>query len=71
MQAVIKFFPLQDKAPKEIHATLTETLTCFLSARAKDLSAPLYLLLLPSVQDKKGKKQSLYRPGKALRVPGS
>ena len=39
---VIKFFsPLQGKAPKEIHAILTETLACFLPFRAKDLSAPL------------------------------
>jgi len=43
---VIKFFfcffpPLQGKAPKEIHAVLTETLACFLSGRAKDLSASL------------------------------
>ena len=30
------------KAPKEIHAILTETLACFLPSRAKDLSAPLY-----------------------------
>jgi len=37
------FFPLQGKAPKEIHAILTETLACFLPSRAKDLSAPLYL----------------------------
>jgi len=29
------------KAPKEIHAILTETLGCFLRRRAKDLSAPL------------------------------
>ena len=29
--------PLQSKAPKEIHAILTETLTCFLPGRAKDL----------------------------------
>jgi len=28
--AVIKFFFLQGNAPKEIHAILTETLTCFL-----------------------------------------
>jgi len=70
-RAVIKFFPPQGKAPKEIHATLTETLACFLLGRAKDLSVPLYLLLLPSVQDKKGKKQSHYRPGQALRVLGS
>ena len=34
------FFPLQCKVPKEIHAILTETLVCFLSGRAKDLSAP-------------------------------
>jgi hypothetical protein len=41
-RAVIKFFsPLQGKAPKEIHAILTETISCFLSDRAKDLSAPL------------------------------
>jgi len=37
------FFPLQCKAPKEIHAILTEALACFLPAgRAKDLSATLY-----------------------------
>jgi len=41
-RAVIKFF-LQGKAPKEIHAILTETLPCFLPGRAKDLSAPLYV----------------------------
>jgi len=33
---------MQGKAPKEIHAILTETLACFLPVRAKDLSAPLY-----------------------------
>jgi len=33
------FFFLQGKAPKEIHAILTETLACFLPGRAKDLSA--------------------------------
>ena len=38
----IKFFFLQGKAPKEIHAILIETLACFLPSRAKDLSAPLY-----------------------------
>jgi len=36
------FLFLQGKAPKEIHAILTETLACFLPGRAKDLSAPLY-----------------------------
>ena len=39
-RAVIKFLFLQGKTPKEIHAILTETLTCFLPSRAKDLSAP-------------------------------
>jgi hypothetical protein len=34
------FFFLQRKAPKEIHAILTETLA-FLPGQAKDLSAPL------------------------------
>jgi len=40
VRAVIKFLFLQDKAPKELHAILTETLACFLPGRAKDLSAP-------------------------------
>jgi len=40
-RSVIKFFLLQGKAPKEIHAILTETLACFFPGRAKDLSAPL------------------------------
>ena len=41
-RAVIKsFFFLQGKAPKDIHAILTETLPCPLPGRAKDLSAPL------------------------------
>jgi len=33
---------MQGKALKEIYAILTETLACFLSGRAKDLSAPLF-----------------------------
>ena len=38
------FFFLQVKAPKEIHAILTEILAFFpLPDRAKDLSAPLYV----------------------------
>jgi len=43
-RAVIKFFFLakQGKAPKEIHAILTETLACFLPGRAENLPAPLY-----------------------------
>jgi len=40
-RAVIKFLFLQSKAPREIHAILTETLACFLPGRAKDLSARL------------------------------
>ena len=42
MRVVIKFIFLQSKAPKEIHAILTETLASFLPGRTKDLSAPLY-----------------------------
>ena len=46
-RAVIKFFLfLQGKAPKEIHAILTETLASFLAGRAKDLSAFLYIAYL-------------------------
>jgi len=41
-RAVIKFLFLRGKAPKEIHAILTETLASFLPDRAKDLSATLY-----------------------------
>jgi len=44
-RAVIKFLFLQGKAPKEIHAILTETLACFLPGWAKDLSASLYKCL--------------------------
>ena len=40
-RAVIKFFFLQAKAPKEIHAILTETLALFFPGRAKDVSAIL------------------------------
>ena len=43
-------FFLQDKAPKEIHAILTETLACLLPSRAKDLSATLYKSLLTTFQ---------------------
>jgi len=40
------FFSLQGKAPKEMHAILTETLAYFLPRRAKDLSAPhVYVVL--------------------------
>jgi len=38
------FFFLQGKAPKQIHAILTETLACFRLGQAKDLPAPLYLV---------------------------
>ena len=49
-RVVIKFLFLQGKAPKEIHAILTETLACFLPGRAKDLSAPLYICAFFDVQ---------------------
>ena len=44
-RAVMKFFFffLKSKAPKEIHAILTERLDCFLPGRAKALSALLYV----------------------------
>ena len=45
-RAVINFFFLQGKAPKEIHAILTETLAYFLPGRANDLSARLYIDLV-------------------------
>ena len=40
-RAVLNFFFLQGKVPKEIHAILSETLDCFLPVRDKDLSTPL------------------------------
>jgi len=43
-RSVIIFF-LQGKAPKEIHAILTETLAFYLPDWAKDLSAPLYKVI--------------------------
>jgi len=49
-RAVIKFFFfLRGKAPKEIHAILTETLACFLLGRAKNLSALLYKFLISDI----------------------
>jgi len=43
-------FFLQGKAPKEIHAILTETLACFLPGRAKDLLAPHVRYFWKSIQ---------------------
>ena len=43
-RTVIKFLFLQDKAPKEIHTILTDTLACFLPGRSKNLSAHLYTI---------------------------
>ena len=37
--------PSTCKAPKEIHAILTETLACFLPGQAKDLSALLRIII--------------------------
>jgi len=44
-RADIKFVFLQDKAPKEIHAILTEALACFLPSHAKELSSPSFVTL--------------------------
>jgi hypothetical protein len=40
---MINIFFLQEKAPKEIHAILTETLACFLSGRARICQHPMYV----------------------------
>jgi len=40
-RAVIKFLSSQARAPKEIHAILTEILAFILPGQAKKLSAPL------------------------------
>ena len=50
-RAAIKLFFLQGKAPKEIHAILTETLACLRPGRAKDLSAPL-MCVVPGTESK-------------------
>jgi len=63
-RAVIKFFSLQGKAPKEINAILTETLVCFLPGLAKDLSATLYCNIQIGSDHSKcwnSKQCSLYR----------
>jgi len=49
-RAVINVLFLQGKAPKEIHAILTGTLTCLLPGRAKDLSASLYTVYPEGMQ---------------------
>ena len=43
-RAVINFFFMKGKEPKEIHAILTETLAYFLPVQAKDLSVSLYVV---------------------------
>jgi len=48
-RALIKFLFLQGKAPKEIHAILTETVACFLPGRAKDLSARVLITVFKDV----------------------
>jgi len=40
-RAFIKFFFLQGKAPKEIHAILTETLACSFLVGLRTYQAPL------------------------------
>ena len=42
-RAAIKYFFLQGKAPKEIHAILAETLACFLPGRANPLETDMNL----------------------------
>ena len=64
-RAVIKFFFLQGKAPKEIHAILTETLACFLPDRAKDLSAPLTISYISTTSRRE--LSSSFSPCKARR----
>jgi len=60
------FFFLYGKAPKEIHAILTETLACFPPGRTKDFSGPLYLQI-PSArnfyQDAKSQNMQQTTPG--------
>jgi len=50
-RAVIKIFPpCKSRRRRKFNAILAETLACFLPSRAKDLSAPLYLITsLPSI----------------------
>ena len=48
-RAVIRFLFLQGKAPKEIHAILKDILNCFLPGRTKDLSAPMYNVIIRSI----------------------
>ena len=55
-RAVIKWFSLQGKAPKEIHVILTETLACFLPDRAMCLSAPPVDPLLQPVNTRRLKQ---------------
>jgi len=68
------FFFLQGKAPKEIHAILTETLACFLPGRSNFLSAPLHRSIFIFWGENKlyiikvKLKWSRYRPGVAQRV---
>jgi len=71
-RAVIKNFFLQGKAPKEIHAILTETLACFLPGRAKDLSAPLYKSVLKEIHAMLTETLACFLPGRAkdLSAPG-
>ena len=66
-RAVIKFIfsSLQDKAPKGIHAFLTEILTCFRPGRVKDLSALLYIIvntLHKNINNKMIKEIHIYMP---------
>jgi len=61
MRAVIKFLFLQDKAPKEIHAILTETLPCFLPGRAKDFSTHFYMYMYIIYKCGRGPPSTVWR----------
>jgi len=55
-RAVIKFF-LQGKAPKEIHAILTDTIACFLPGRTKDfITTPVIFIFVLGTGDSLGMK---------------
>ena len=65
-RAVIIFFFLQGKAPKEIRTILTETLGCFLPGRAKDISAPRYIRV---VHERSVVCTAVYQAGYRVRYP--
>jgi hypothetical protein len=65
---LFSFFSLQSKAPKEIHAILTETLAFFLPGRAKDLSAPLYMVANYFLAVQSGVLRGLKSVGEKIKI---